>query len=70
MQRKAILKAVSEAGSQSALARALNITSQAVNKMCSSGRVSAERALQIEKITGVSRHELRPDIFSRGGTDG
>lgn len=26
-------------------------------------RVPAERVLDIERITGISRHELRPDIF-------
>lgn len=27
------------------------------------GRVPAERVLDVEKITGISRHDLRPDIF-------
>lgn len=26
-------------------------------------RLPAERVLDIERITGISRHELRPDIF-------
>lgn len=26
-------------------------------------RVPAERVLDIERITGVSRHELRPDLY-------
>lgn len=26
-------------------------------------RVPAERVLEIESMTGVSRHELRPDVF-------
>lgn len=26
-------------------------------------RVPAERVLDIERVTGISRHELRPDIF-------
>jgi DNA-binding transcriptional regulator YdaS (Cro superfamily) len=26
-------------------------------------RISAERAMEIERITGVSRHVIRPDIF-------
>jgi DNA-binding transcriptional regulator YdaS (Cro superfamily) len=25
--------------------------------------VPAERVLEIERLTGVSRHELRPDVF-------
>jgi len=27
------------------------------------GRVPAERVLHIERITGVSRHDLRPDLY-------
>jgi DNA-binding transcriptional regulator YdaS (Cro superfamily) len=30
--------------------------------------VPAERVLQIEKLTGVSRHDMRPDIYPRGET--
>ena len=58
-----ICKAAKAAGGQSALARLLKVTPQAVQKMCASGRVPAERVLEIEKATGVSRHELRPDIY-------
>ena len=36
---------------------------QAVQKMCATGRVPAERVLKIEEVTGVSRHELRPDLY-------
>ncbi|MBA6142313.1 helix-turn-helix domain-containing protein [Pseudomonas juntendi] len=58
-----ICRAAKVAGGQSALARILKVTPQAVQKMCASGRVPAERVLEIEKATGVSRHELRPDIY-------
>ncbi|MCV0379022.1 YdaS family helix-turn-helix protein [Nitratireductor sp.] len=27
------------------------------------GRIPAERVLEVERITGISRHELRPDVF-------
>lgn len=27
------------------------------------GKVPAERVIDIELLTGISRHELRPDIF-------
>jgi DNA-binding transcriptional regulator YdaS (Cro superfamily) len=27
------------------------------------GRVPADKALEVEAATGISRHELRPDIF-------
>uniref|UniRef100_UPI0030DB3C0C transcriptional regulator n=1 Tax=Pseudomonas sp. EA_65y_Pfl1_P120 TaxID=3088693 RepID=UPI0030DB3C0C len=63
MEQTAIQKAVALAGGQSALARSLSVTPQAVQKMCASGRVPAERVLDIEKLTGVSRSELRPDLY-------
>lgn len=59
----AISKAVEKAGSQAALAKLLGISSQAVHKMLSADRVPAERVLKIEEVTGVSRHELRPDLY-------
>lgn len=58
-----IQRAAQLAGGQSALARKLGCTSQAVSKMCSTGRVPAERVIAIEAATGVSRHELRPDLY-------
>lgn len=36
------------------------LTPQAVSQW---KRVPAARVLDVEKLTGVSRHELRPDIF-------
>lgn len=59
----AIQKAAKAVGGQSALARELKVTPQAVQKMCSGGRVPAERVLDIERITGISRSELRPDLY-------
>jgi len=59
----AISKAVEKAGSQAELARLLGVSSQAINKMLTAKRVPAERVLKIEEVTGVSRHELRPDLY-------
>lgn len=66
MTETAIQKAALAAGGQSALARSLNVTPQAVQKMCASGRVPAERVLDIERVTGVGRTELRPDLYPEG----
>ncbi len=44
----------------SRLARELEITPGAVSQWA---RVPASRVLDVERITGISRHELRPDIF-------
>lgn len=63
MEKNAISRAADIAGGQSALARILGCTPQAVQRMCASGRVPAERVLKIEKATGVKRYELRPDIY-------
>lgn len=63
MERNAISRAAEIAGSQSALARILGCTPQAVQRMCASGRVPAERVLDVERATGVKRYELRPDIY-------
>lgn len=59
----AISRAAEKLGGQSALARALGITPQAVQRMCATGRVPAGRVLSIERLSGVSRHELRPDLY-------
>lgn len=29
------------------------------------GRIPAERVLDIERVTGISRHDLRPDLYPR-----
>jgi DNA-binding transcriptional regulator YdaS (Cro superfamily) len=48
------------AGGSSALAKALHISSQAVSQW---RRVPAARAIDVERVTGIPRHDLRPDIF-------
>ena len=55
--------AVAKAGNASALARSLGISHTAVRKWCVLGRPPAERVLDIERVTGISRYELRPDIY-------
>ena len=63
MTAAAIDKACKAAGSQSALARLLQVTPQAVQNWCATGKVPAERVIQIEAASGVPRHELRPDLY-------
>ena len=48
----------------SEIARKLGVSRQRVfHWYKSGGRVPDKFVLKIEKITGVSRHDLRPDIF-------
>lgn len=54
------------AGSQAALARICSVSATAVWKwLQSSKRLPAEYVLRVEAATGVSRHDLRPDIYPR-----
>lgn len=55
--------AINKVGGQVALATACNVTPQAVNQWAQKGKPPAGRVLAIEAATGISRHELRPDIF-------
>lgn len=61
----AITDAVSKVpGGQAALARKLGVSPQAVNQWVAGSRpVPPKHALKIESLTGISRHELRPDVF-------
>lgn len=65
-QFEALQMALAKAGSQAELARIAGVSTTAVWKWVqSSKRVPAEFVLKIEAATGVSRHDLRPDIYPR-----
>jgi DNA-binding transcriptional regulator YdaS (Cro superfamily) len=55
-----LARAIDGAGGVAALAKALDISSQSISGW---SRVPAERVLQVERLSGVSRHELRPDLY-------
>src|SRR5579871_218525 len=68
MRDEALERAITLAGGVAALARAINVTSQAISQW---DRVPAERAIAVEGATAgkVTRHELRPDLYPvEGGT--
>ena len=56
-------EAIAAAGGIQCLAKALDISYQAVQKWRARGHPPAKRCLDIERLTGVSRHDLRPDIY-------
>ena len=59
-------EAISRAGGVSALAKALRVTKGAVSQWQRPGRLApAQHCVAIERLTGISRHKLRPDIFGR-----
>ncbi|SMR69311.1 Putative antitoxin of toxin-antitoxin system, YdaS/YdaT [Stenotrophomonas sp. yr243] len=55
---------------QAGLARLLGVTPQAVNQWINGNRpVPPRHVLAIEAATGVSRHDLRPDVFGNASGD-
>jgi DNA-binding transcriptional regulator YdaS (Cro superfamily) len=44
------------------ITRELNLSSGAVSQWT---RIPAERVLDVERITGIPREELRPDLYPR-----
>ncbi len=55
-------KAIATKPSIAAFASALGLTRAAV---CPWKKIPAERVVQVEKITGVKREHLRPDLYLR-----
>lgn len=55
--------AIRAVGTQQVLADLLGIRSASISEWKVRGKVPAERVLDVEAATGVSRHELRPDVF-------
>lgn len=59
-KQAALGRALAVAGGTKALADQLNISQAAVSQW---QRVPVERVLEVERRTGIPRHELRPDIY-------
>lgn len=59
-------KAAEAAGGVSALARIVDRAQQTVSSRLNAGRkLWAEDVLKVEAATGISRHDLRPDLYPR-----
>lgn len=56
----ALKRAIEAAGTGDRLASELGITPQALSQW---DKVPPLRVLDVERVTGVPRHELRPDIY-------
>ena len=57
-----IENAIQQSGSASALGLAIGVTKMAVSLWRKNG-VPSTRVIQIYKATGVTPHELRPDLY-------
>lgn len=55
-----IEEVLAAAGNGANLARQLDISTAAVHQW---QRVPYKRVLDVERITGISRHRLRPDVY-------
>jgi DNA-binding transcriptional regulator YdaS (Cro superfamily) len=60
MSDTALERAIEAAGGLTKLATSLQITKQAVAQW---DEVPPLRVLEVERVSGVSRHELRPDLY-------
>lgn len=60
---KGIHSAIKAAGGIQQLAELIGISYEAVRKWSVRGTVPPVRVLLIERLTGVSRHDLRPDLY-------
>ncbi|TGQ89433.1 CI repressor [Mesorhizobium sp. M2D.F.Ca.ET.185.01.1.1] len=66
MQTDSVSQVIDALGGLTKAAAALEIENPSVvANWRTRGRVPAGRAIQIESITGISRHKLRPDIFGQ-----
>lgn len=62
----AFRRAVATLRGQAAFATLIGRTQGAVSKMLKDGRpLQAEFVLKVEAATGISRHDLRPDLYPR-----
>lgn len=59
------IKAIECGGGATALSKKLGVTRQAVEQW---DKVPARHCLAVEEVTGISRHELRPDIYGPPAT--
>ena len=60
MEPTALSRAIEAAGGPKALGRQIGISSQAISQW---QECPPRRVLEVERLSGVPRHELRPDLY-------
>lgn len=68
MEETALTKAIANAGGVSRLAEAIGVRQSVVSNW-RKRQVPADRCRAIERATGVSAHDLRPDVFGEAAND-
>ena len=69
MNKTPLERAIEKAGGQTKLARDIGTTQQGIYYWLKKNKVPAEFCPKIEEATGISKHELRPDIFGTQSED-
>jgi DNA-binding transcriptional regulator YdaS (Cro superfamily) len=70
MAKTALERAVTKLGGQSGFARFHGVSQPTVWAWIKQGKpIPAEMVLRTEAATGISRHDLRPDIYPRAESE-
>jgi DNA-binding transcriptional regulator YdaS (Cro superfamily) len=62
-KRKSLEEVLEAPGETTRIAKELDIAPQAISQWRRKGRVPPNRVLDVERVTGVHRHFLNPDIY-------
>jgi DNA-binding transcriptional regulator YdaS (Cro superfamily) len=62
-ENTAVIKAIGIAGGEGAFMKALGIKQRTLYYMKAGRRLSVKRVLDIEKLFGVPRHEINPEVW-------
>jgi DNA-binding transcriptional regulator YdaS (Cro superfamily) len=66
MNMKPLEDAINKIGTQTKLAKLIGVRQSNIsNWLYRDKKIPAEHVLAIEKVTGISRHVLRPDIYPK-----
>lgn len=63
-QSEIIASAVEKAGGVGAVAKALNMSAEGVRVWIVRGKIPDKHLINLERLTGVPRQKLRPDLFA------